>query len=98
MISFQRLSSHCVSSCVRLITELYFTRLVSFNQSSISQVYLNVHRARVLVYQLLLTLFSYSLGPVTPRITYWCFSCEKVARCAQKREMAMSTSRPYSAR
>src|SRR5665647_516477 len=98
MISFQRVSSHSVSSCVRETMELNFTTLFLRSHASESTVYLSVHRASVLVYQLLLTLFSYSFGPVTPSITYWFFSSDQLHRWAQKREMAMRTSRPYLAR
>src|SRR5512133_3028496 len=98
MISFQRFSSHWVSRRVRETTELYFTGLVDFSHSRVSEVYFRVQCASVFVYQLLLTLFSYSLGPVTPRMTYCSFSWEKLLRCAQKRDIAISTSRPYSER
>jgi hypothetical protein len=59
-------SSHSVSRRVREMTELNFTALVLLSHASESTVYLSVHRASVLVYQLFLTLFSYSFGPVTP--------------------------------
>ncbi|OPZ55295.1 MAG: hypothetical protein BWY89_01385 [Bacteroidetes bacterium ADurb.BinA012] len=77
---------------------LYFTLLDDLSQSSMSEVYFNVQHARIFVYQLLLTLFSYSFGPVTPSMTYLFFSCDQLVLCAQKREMAISTSRPYSER
>ena len=51
-----------------------------------------------LVYQLLLTLFSYSLGPVTPSMTYFCRAPDHVMRCAQKRATDSSTSSPQSAK
>src|ERR1041385_362642 len=61
-----------------------------------SSVNWRVHAPSVLVYQLLLTLFSYSLGPVTPRITYLFLSFDQLTRCSQKREIPISTSRPNS--
>src|SRR5690606_2149908 len=66
--------------------------------SSACSVYCTVHVSLVFGYRLLLTLFSYSLGPVTPRSTYLFLSDDHVMRCDQKREIAMRTSRPYSIR
>src|SRR5690606_2887279 len=66
--------------------------------SSACNVYCIVQVAMVFVYQLLLTLFSYSLGPVTPRSTYLFLSEDHVIRCDQNREIAIRTSRPYSTR
>ncbi|SIH08448.1 Uncharacterised protein [Mycobacteroides abscessus subsp. abscessus] len=59
-----------------------------------ASVYSRHQAAIVLVYQLLLTLFSYSFGPVTPWIMYLPARLEKWTRSAQKRLMPTSTSMP----
>src|SRR5689334_19778920 len=69
-----------------------------FTLSIAASVNSSVQAPNVFVYQLLFTLFSYSFGPVTPRITYFFLSADQFTRCAQKRDIPIKTSNPYSER
>src|ERR1035437_3377005 len=54
----------------------YFNEFISLTFCMASTVYSRHHLAIILVYQLLFTLFSYSLGPVTPSRTYFFLTSE----------------------
>src|SRR6185437_2233782 len=70
---------------VLVTNSAYFSGSEALTFLATSMAYCMHHVAILLVYQLLFTLFSYSLGPVTPSMTYCCFSFDQLTRCAQKR-------------
>src|SRR5690606_8640963 len=98
MISAHREVSSCSRKFIRDDNSFHLSGEFFLTNSSELSVYCSVHVAMVLVYQLLLTLFSYSFGPVTPSITYLFLSDDQVMRCDQKRDIPINTSRPYSLR